>query len=271
MGMVSVSIIFLVTPQISPNPLLPGYKHVISFRSFDTREGNQPGKDLGKFLELCISRWYFLSLHVLDLERVFRHELPEALGELILLRALHPPTTPLKVFSTTYSPSSTTIDDRNVPQFVEAAAFIKQADNEDFNRIHKQNNYTNLHLGTIANQLTRIEEHVNQINEKSIDQLVDKTDDKKEIQKTNMKPPMEIEGFKLSNPEEHSKLLSELDKRIKNMSINALSEEIESEGITSDTDTPIIQKMSLNPVNYFAVDFDFLFPLDLYLNRDIRK
>ncbi|GFS32291.1 hypothetical protein Acr_00g0021790 [Actinidia rufa] len=71
-----------------PANLLPDYKHVISFRSFDTREGSQPGKELGKFLDQCISRRYFLILRVLDLERVFRPELPKALGELVLLRYL---------------------------------------------------------------------------------------------------------------------------------------------------------------------------------------
>ncbi|KAG5560920.1 hypothetical protein RHGRI_004077 [Rhododendron griersonianum] len=76
------------TTNLSPDSLLPGYKHAISFRSFDTREGSQPGKDLGKFLEHCISSWYFLSLRVLDLERVFRPELPKALGKLVLLRYL---------------------------------------------------------------------------------------------------------------------------------------------------------------------------------------
>lgn len=69
-------------------PLLPGHKHVISFRSFDTREGTQPGEELGMFLDRWISCGYFLSMRVLDLERVFRPELPKSLGELVLLRYL---------------------------------------------------------------------------------------------------------------------------------------------------------------------------------------
>ncbi|KAE9452822.1 hypothetical protein C3L33_15270, partial [Rhododendron williamsianum] len=68
------------TTDLSPASLLPGYEHVISFRSFDTREGSQPGKELGKFLKDCISSRYLLSLRVLDLERVFRPELPKALA-----------------------------------------------------------------------------------------------------------------------------------------------------------------------------------------------
>ncbi|KAI8003638.1 putative disease resistance RPP8-like protein 2 [Camellia lanceoleosa] len=68
--------------------LLPGHKHVISFRSFDTREGSQPGEELGRFLDRWISCGYFLSMRVLDLERVFRPELPKSLGELVLLRYL---------------------------------------------------------------------------------------------------------------------------------------------------------------------------------------
>ncbi|CAL5417039.1 unnamed protein product [Camellia sinensis] len=69
-------------------PLSPGHKHVISFRSFDTREGTQPGEELGMFLDRWISCGYFLSMRVLDLERVFRPELPKSLGELVLLRYL---------------------------------------------------------------------------------------------------------------------------------------------------------------------------------------
>ncbi|CAL5348017.1 unnamed protein product [Camellia sinensis] len=69
-------------------PLLPVHKHVISFRSFDIREGSQPGEELGGFLDRYISCGYFLSMRVLDLERVFRPELPKSLGELVLLRYL---------------------------------------------------------------------------------------------------------------------------------------------------------------------------------------
>ncbi|KAI8567033.1 hypothetical protein RHMOL_Rhmol02G0090000 [Rhododendron molle] len=76
------------TTNLSSDSLSPAYEHVISFRSFDTREGSQPGKELGKFLKDCISSRYLLSLRVLDLERVFRPELPKALGELVLLRYL---------------------------------------------------------------------------------------------------------------------------------------------------------------------------------------
>lgn len=76
------------TTNLSPNSLSHGHKYVTSFRSFDTREGSQPGKELGKFLKDCISSRYLLSLRVLDLERVFRPELPKALGELVLLRYL---------------------------------------------------------------------------------------------------------------------------------------------------------------------------------------
>lgn len=76
------------TTNLSPDCLSHGHKYVISFRSFDPREGSQPGKLLGKFLKDCISSRYLLSLRVLDLERVFRPELPKALGELVLLRYL---------------------------------------------------------------------------------------------------------------------------------------------------------------------------------------
>ncbi|KAM7486832.1 hypothetical protein LguiA_002841 [Lonicera macranthoides] len=64
------------------------YNDVISFTSFDPREGFTPGKELGKFLNICISSRCFKLLRVLDLEHVFRPELPEAIGNLDELRYL---------------------------------------------------------------------------------------------------------------------------------------------------------------------------------------
>ncbi|KAM7489734.1 hypothetical protein LguiB_027218 [Lonicera macranthoides] len=72
---------------ISPSSL-SDYNDVISFTSFDPREGITPGEELGKFLNICISSRCFKLLRVLDLEHVFRPELPEAIGNLDELRYL---------------------------------------------------------------------------------------------------------------------------------------------------------------------------------------
>ncbi|KAM7489736.1 hypothetical protein LguiB_027220 [Lonicera macranthoides] len=64
------------------------YKNVISFTSFDTREGSAPGEELGKFLNRCISSRCLIRLCVLDLENVFRPQLPKAIGKLVWLRYL---------------------------------------------------------------------------------------------------------------------------------------------------------------------------------------
>ena len=64
------------------------YQDVLSFRSFDTRRESKPGEEVGNFLRRCISSSCFLLLRVLDLENVFRPNLPEALGELTQLRYL---------------------------------------------------------------------------------------------------------------------------------------------------------------------------------------
>ncbi|PIN14555.1 hypothetical protein CDL12_12816 [Handroanthus impetiginosus] len=78
--------------QIPGNPKastpLKNYRDVLSFMSFNTQEGNKPGEDLGNFLRKCISAGCFLKLRVLDLEKVFRPKLPEAICSLMLLKYL---------------------------------------------------------------------------------------------------------------------------------------------------------------------------------------
>jgi Leucine-rich repeat (LRR) protein len=64
------------------------YRKSLSFMSFDYREGSQPGEKIGNFLDRCISCRCFLLLRVLDLERVFRPQLPKVLSKLALLRYL---------------------------------------------------------------------------------------------------------------------------------------------------------------------------------------
>ena len=66
--------------------LKPHYQDVLSFLSFDAREGSKPGEDVGNFLHECISSSCFLLLQVLDLEHVFRPKLPKQLGKLTRLR-----------------------------------------------------------------------------------------------------------------------------------------------------------------------------------------
>uniref|UniRef100_A0A2N9J6B9 Uncharacterized protein n=1 Tax=Fagus sylvatica TaxID=28930 RepID=A0A2N9J6B9_FAGSY len=59
-----------------------------SFLFFDTREGNKPGQDIGNFLHRGIASGHPLQLQVLDLERVFRPQLPKNIGKLIQLTYL---------------------------------------------------------------------------------------------------------------------------------------------------------------------------------------
>ncbi|KAL4632172.1 hypothetical protein ACB092_04G033200 [Castanea dentata] len=68
--------------------LQASYRKSLSFMSFDHREGSQPGDEIGNFLQRCISCRCFLLLRVLDLERVFRPQLPKVLSKLVLLRYL---------------------------------------------------------------------------------------------------------------------------------------------------------------------------------------
>ncbi|PQQ08523.1 putative disease resistance RPP8-like protein 2 [Prunus yedoensis var. nudiflora] len=56
------------------------YKELISILSFDSREGYKPGEEIGNFLRKGIAGRYFLKLKFLDLECVFRPELPSTIG-----------------------------------------------------------------------------------------------------------------------------------------------------------------------------------------------
>ncbi|XP_019460044.1 PREDICTED: inactive disease susceptibility protein LOV1-like [Lupinus angustifolius] len=64
------------------------YKNVRSFLSFDARNGSKPGQDIGQFLNRCISSGCFLLLRVLDLERVYKPQLPKNIARLSRLRYL---------------------------------------------------------------------------------------------------------------------------------------------------------------------------------------
>ena len=65
--------------------LLRSCRNPRSILFFDTREGNKPGEEIGNFLSLGITSGHLLQLQVLDLEHVFRPQLPNSIGKLIHL------------------------------------------------------------------------------------------------------------------------------------------------------------------------------------------
>lgn len=67
---------------------MQNYMHLLSFLSFDSREGNKPGEEIGNFLRKGIGHGCFHKLHVLDLEGVFRPQLPNSIVKLSKLRYL---------------------------------------------------------------------------------------------------------------------------------------------------------------------------------------
>ncbi|XP_062014180.1 putative inactive disease susceptibility protein LOV1 [Rosa rugosa] len=71
----------------TPNVLQNG-KYPQSILFFDTREGNKPGEEIGYFLRKGIAGSFFQQLLVLDLERVFRPQLPTTIGKLKKLKYL---------------------------------------------------------------------------------------------------------------------------------------------------------------------------------------
>ncbi|KAJ1407093.1 hypothetical protein SESBI_24622 [Sesbania bispinosa] len=60
----------------------------VSVFFFDKREGSKPGEQVGKILSTGIVSEQFLEIKVLDLERVFRPQLPESLGKLTNIKYL---------------------------------------------------------------------------------------------------------------------------------------------------------------------------------------
>ncbi|GMY34758.1 probable disease resistance RPP8-like protein 2 [Fagus crenata] len=70
-----------------PN-LLRSCRNPRSILFFDTREGDKPGEDIGHFLSMGIASGHLLQLQVLDLEHVFRPQLPKNIGKLIHLTYL---------------------------------------------------------------------------------------------------------------------------------------------------------------------------------------
>ena len=70
------------------SPNVKSYRNSNSILFFDTREGYKPGEDIGNFLRKGIASGHLLQLQVLDLEHVFRPQLPNIIGKLILLRYL---------------------------------------------------------------------------------------------------------------------------------------------------------------------------------------
>ncbi|GMY34750.1 putative disease resistance protein At1g50180 [Fagus crenata] len=71
----------------SPN-ILRSYRNPQSILFFDTREGNKPGEDIGNFLRRGIASGHLLQLQALDLEHVFRPQLPDTIGKLVRLKYL---------------------------------------------------------------------------------------------------------------------------------------------------------------------------------------
>ncbi|KAM4110765.1 hypothetical protein ACJW30_05G016700 [Castanea mollissima] len=68
--------------------LLRSCRNPRSILFFDTREGNKPGEEIGNFLSLGIASGHLLQLQVLDLEHVYRPQLPDTIGKLIHLTYL---------------------------------------------------------------------------------------------------------------------------------------------------------------------------------------
>ncbi|KAL8094343.1 hypothetical protein AgCh_036029 [Apium graveolens] len=74
--------------SIGPSSFKHHYKQLITFLSFDSREGPAPGQDIGNFIYRGIKLNCLKLLRVLDLEGTFRPKLPDSVTKLSQLRYL---------------------------------------------------------------------------------------------------------------------------------------------------------------------------------------
>ncbi|POO03648.1 NB-ARC domain, LRR domain containing protein [Trema orientale] len=74
--------------RLDHSNVLPEESCPLSIMFFDTREGDQPGEDVCNFLRKAITTGRLLNLVVLDLEHVFKPQLPSIIGKLKKLKYL---------------------------------------------------------------------------------------------------------------------------------------------------------------------------------------
>ncbi|XP_062087814.1 putative disease resistance protein At1g50180 isoform X1 [Humulus lupulus] len=68
--------------RLDHSNLLPEENCPLSVMFFDTREGHQPGEDIRNFLSKAITTGRILGLVILDLEHVYKPQLPSIIGNL---------------------------------------------------------------------------------------------------------------------------------------------------------------------------------------------
>ena len=143
--------------------------------------------------------------------------------------SVHPPTKTIRIKDT-----------KHPGIFMEATPFISSKDETLVPANTRQQNFTNLILQTIGNQLSRVEEKIfevipeksttkenpsSSLNPFSLKVFKKETNNKeKEIQKIDLKPQLQVPGFKLSknDPQFLSNLL-EILKDIKDLKLNVLN------------------------------------------------
>ncbi|KAI8545611.1 hypothetical protein RHMOL_Rhmol07G0053100 [Rhododendron molle] len=101
-------------------------------------------------------------------------------------------------------------------------------------------------------QLTRVENQVTQLEETIRNSQKEKVEEEK-ISPSNIRPPIPISGFNLTNPNKNSDLVKELQKRLQGLSINMISEELDLEMSNQEIlelENSFVQNDTLNKIQY---------------------
>ncbi|KAF6136259.1 hypothetical protein GIB67_042744 [Kingdonia uniflora] len=117
----------------------------------------------------------------------------------------------------------------------------------DVNLIIKQNNWTNVSLQTIGNQLNRIEDHIQRSS--NIDNY--ETSSSSSLHHDDIKPICDVKDFKLSDSQD-SEFVDLLVERVKKLSVNTLGQTSAPEATSDDQSESFIQtaEASFHKIEY---------------------
>ncbi|KAF6139710.1 hypothetical protein GIB67_006658, partial [Kingdonia uniflora] len=131
---------------------------------------------------------------------------------------------------------------------LEASAFAHPTNQiTDVNLVIKQNNWTNVSLQTMGNQLNRIEDHIQRTSNINLDT----TSTSSSTHNADIKPTFLVNDFKLSNSQD-SEFVDLLVERIKQLSVNTLEQNSASEATSDSQSENHIQEVeaSLHKIEY---------------------
>ena len=128
------------------------------------------------------------------------------------MQSVHPPIASLTM---EYGSNS-----QGEPYTFESTSYLILLEDKESSKIIKQNNFTNLNLHTISQQLSKVEKKVQQI--KSEDKIEEIKSSKINIELVNIKPPIRVLKFNFRDNIQYNEFIKELQNKMKGLSINML-------------------------------------------------